>query len=101
MGVAMMVAGAYWMGGAETSATLNIAIMVVGLMEAAACFYALHLHRVAWAFALSINGTACIVMLFSAPRIRDASEIGLGVALAPSVLFGAIVVLYTIAENEF
>ena len=101
LGMSMMAFGGYLFLNSSQVATLNIAIIVVGLIQVASSFFSLRMVRVAWAFALSINGTAAIVTLFAAPRIRDAAEVSILVALLPCLLFAAIVLLHSFEPKEF
>ena len=79
---------------------LTIALLVGGALEAALCWYASRGVRAAWAFAVSISGTAGLVFLFSAPKIRDALDVSLGVAMLPCVAGAAAAILLSMAENE-
>lgn len=80
---------------------LNVALLVLAIVEGAASFYMLKGKRVAWAFSLSVNGTCSVVLLFSAPRIRDAAEVSIVFALVPCLLFGVLVLLSSLKPEEF
>ena len=97
----MICAGAYLVVKGNTPLTLGISLICVGLMESAASFYTIKRVRVAWAFSISINGTAFVVFLFTSARIRDAAETHLLVALIPCLIFGAIVLLHALHSEEF
>lgn len=100
-GLGLMGFAVYLIGTAETPLTLDLALIVVGLIECVASFYTLQRVRVAWSFALSINGTVFAVLLFSAPRIRDAADVSIVVALIPSLIFGALVLLHSLQTDDF
>ncbi len=79
---------------------LTIGLMASGLMLAALCGLTFYRVRAAWSFALSMCGTAGMVFLFSAPKIRDALEVSLTVALLPCVAGAAAAILLAMAANE-
>ena len=100
-GLGLVACGVYFMLAASTSLTLNISLIVMGIAEFATSFYTLKRLRVAWSFALSINGTAFVVFLFTAPRIRDTAEVSIGVALIPCLIFGAMVLMHSLHTDDF
>jgi predicted PurR-regulated permease PerM len=79
---------------------LTIALFIAGALETALCWFAMKGVRAAWAFALSISGTAGLVFLFSAPKIRDALEVSLGVALLPCLAGAAAAIMLAMATGE-
>jgi len=93
--------GLYLFKGSGTPMTLNIALLVLAVIEGTTGVFSLFGKRVAWAFSLSINGTCAVVMLFSAPRIRDAASVSLIVALLPCLIFGFLVLLQSLNPEEF
>jgi hypothetical protein len=101
VGALMICSGVYLMVAKGTPMALDIAVSVVGLMEAAACYYTIRRYRVAWSFAISINATAAVVFLFSSARIRDAAGVHIVLALVPCLIFGLIVVLQAMHSEEF
>ncbi len=101
VGVGLCLAGLVSMiGEAPTPMPLSIAMWLVGFGNLATSFYALRRVRVAWSFSISINATAGLVFLFAAPRLRDAFETSLLVALLPVVLLVAITTLLAMAADE-
>ena len=102
-GLGLIAGGIYFMlaASSSTSITLNISLIVMGIAEFATSFYTLKRLRVAWSFALSINGTAFIVFLFTAPRIRDTAEVSIGLALIPCLIFGAMVLMHALHTDDF
>lgn len=102
LGFGMILLGV-WLFSASSavSGTLSVAVIVVGVIELASSFYMLKAHRVAWAFSMSINGTAAVVFLFSTPRIRDAADLSLGLSAIPFVLFAVVVSLSAMSSEEF
>ena len=97
----MVASGAYLLIKGETPITLGIAVVCVGIMEAAASYYTIRCFRVAWAFAISINGTGFVVFLFSSARIRDAVGTNIIFALVPCLVFGFVVLLHALHSEEF
>jgi hypothetical protein len=78
----------------------SIALVVAGFVNWISCFYTMRRIRVAWAFALSLNGTGSVLFLFGAPKVRDAFETNLGIGILPMVLFLATTVLLAAASDE-
>jgi hypothetical protein len=101
VGTVMALGGVYMLVSSSTPITLDIALICAGAMEFAASFYTLKRIRVAWAFAISINGTAFVVFLFTSARLRDATDAHIAVALLPAIIFAALVVLQTLHNEEF
>ncbi len=93
--------GIYLFTGNDTPMTLNVALLVLAVVEGVTGVFTLLGRRVAWAFSLSINGTCAVVMLFSAPRIRDAASVSLITALIPCLTFGMLVLLQSLSPEEF
>lgn len=79
---------------------LTVALCLFGGLLAALAWFALRRVRVAWAFATSLSGTAAVAFLFSAPKIRDALEIELGVALLPSMIGAAACIMLALAAPD-
>ena len=79
---------------------LTIALCVAGALEASLCWLTMRRVRVAWAFATAIGGTAAVVFLFSAPKIRDALEVSLAVALVPAAIGAIVATLLATAAGE-
>lgn len=100
-GLALLGFSIHLFANTGTSQPLNMAIVVLGITQLACAYYTLRTVRVAWAFALSINGTAAVVLLFSAPRIRDAADVSILVALLPCVLASVIVILHSLKPEDF
>jgi hypothetical protein len=81
-------------------APLTVALCLAGSLQAVLAFYALRRVRIAWAFATSLSGTAAVAFLFSAPKIRDALAIELGVALLPSLVGAAACIMLALAAPD-
>jgi hypothetical protein len=79
---------------------LVIALCVAGAIQAALSWYTIRRVRAAWAFATAIGGTAAVVFLFSAPKIRDALDVSLGMALLPAAIGAAVATLLALAAAE-
>ncbi|MCP4444615.1 MAG: hypothetical protein GY811_04620 [Myxococcales bacterium] len=97
----LLVAGGYLATSDATPLPLDIALLVIAVVEGSTAFFTLQSKRVAWAFSLSVNGSCSLVMLFSAPRIRDAADVSILVALVPCILFGLLVLLQSLRPEEF
>ena len=100
-GLALVAFSIHLVANADTTQPLNVAIALLGITQLACSYFTLRLVRVAWAFALSINGTAAVVLLFSAPRIRDAAEVSILVALVPCMLASLLVILHSLKPEDF
>jgi len=81
--------------------TLNVALLVLAVVEGSTGYFTMKGKRAAWAFALSINGTCSVVLLFTAPRIRDAADVSIFVALVPCLIFALLVMLLALNSEEF
>ena len=101
VGVGLLGFAIYLMAATRTPMAMDVSLIVIGLSEIAACAYTIKRVRVAWSFALSINGSAFVVFLFSAPRIRDAAEVSIGIALVPCLIFGTLVLMHSLHTEEF
>jgi hypothetical protein len=77
---------------------LSIAFLVVAAVEIATGLFTLKVVRIAWAFGSSLNGTAAVVFLFGAPKVRDALQVHIALALIPCLVFGAITVLLALGS---
>lgn len=101
VGVGILGFGVYLMTSTSMSGTLAVALMIFGVVETVVSYFSLRRLRAAWAFALSVNGTAFVSTLFGAPKIRDAAEISIGGALVPCVVFGVLALLHALSADEF
>lgn len=79
---------------------LTVALVAAGALEAALGWFTLNRRRGAWAFATSLSGTAAVAFLFSAPKIRDALEVELGVALVPALVGAAACIMLAMAAPD-
>ena len=77
-----------------------VALLVFGGLQAALGWFAFRLVRAAWAFATSLAGTTAAAFLFSAPKIRDALEVELGIALIPSLVGAAACIMLAMASPD-
>jgi len=101
LGTGLFTLGAY--GGLKADPLpmpLTAALALSGGLLAVLAWYALRRVRLAWAFATSLSGTAALAFLFSAPRIRDALGVELGVALLPSMLGAAACIMLALAAPD-
>ena len=79
---------------------LVVALFFFGGMQAGLGWFAFRRVRAAWAFATALAGTTAVAFLFSAPKIRDALEIELGVALIPSLVGAAACLMLAMAAPD-
>ncbi len=79
---------------------LTTALLLFGVMLAVLGWFALQRVRLAWAFATSLSGTAAVAFLFSAPKIRDALGIELGIALLPAMIGAAACIMLALAAPD-
>ena len=100
LGLGLVVIGARGFLGDSLPLPLTIGLVLGGGTMAALCVFAARRVRAAWAFALSMCGTAGLVFLFSAPKIRDALDVSLPLALLPCVAGAAAAILLAMAADE-
>lgn len=101
-GVALAGLGGYLLAtGSDLPGALQVSLVLIGVIQVVCGWQAIKRSRAAWAFALSINGTAFIVFLFGAPKLRDAAEISIGLALLPAIIFAMVTTLYALDSDEF
>ncbi len=103
LGLATIILGAWLLvvKPPSISITLSVSVVVMGVIELGASYFTLQGKRVAWAFMMSINGTAAVVFLFSAPRIRDAADLSLSLAAVPCLLFAIVVGFGAFSSDDF
>jgi hypothetical protein len=82
-------------GKVDLPTPLVLALFMGGPLQGVLCWKALHRSRVAWSFAVALSGTAALVCLFSAPKIRDALGLSIGMAILPAVV--ALVVCWLLS----
>ena len=80
---------------------LNIALIILGSISVAVSTLLLRRNRAAWAFAVSLNGTAALATVIAAPRIRDTFGLSIAQALIPAFVFAVIVLLHSLAADDF
>lgn len=100
-GFAFFGLGLYLLVGGLASMPFSFAFLVGGFVEVVTGWFTLRRVRAAWAFACSLNGTAAIVFLFGAPKIRDAIDVSIGLALLPAFLLGIITLLCGLTSDDF
>jgi len=101
LGVGLIVLGAY--GALEEHPLpmpLTTALLLFGALLAVLGWFALRRVRLAWAFTTSLSGTAAVAFLFSAPKIRDALGMELGVALLPAMIGAAACIMLALAAPD-
>ena len=101
IGLGLLVLGV--LGGLRTDPlpfALVLAMCLFGAMEGVVSWLTIRRQRIAWSFAVSISGTMALACLFGAPKIRDAMEVGIGLAVLPSLLSAVTTVLLAMAADE-
>lgn len=102
VGAGMVLLGAYMiLGATHQPVPLAIALIILGCVEVVTAFYALRVVRVAWAYALAVNGVLSVVNLFGAPKVRDTAEVFIGAALTPAFIFAVITLLYALSSDDY
>jgi hypothetical protein len=79
---------------------LVLALSVAGLALVPLSWLTLARSRAAWAFAVSLSGTSALVFLFTAPKIRDAMSVPIGIALVPCVVGAVVVTLLAMGADD-
>lgn len=100
LGLAVL-GGKLLLEGSQLPGALQVGLILIGGVQLCCAYYALRGARAAWSFALSLNGTAFVVFLFGAPKLRDAAEVPIGAALAPALIFATISTLYALSSDDF
>jgi hypothetical protein len=83
----------------DAAKPFSTALVVSGFLAVVLSWYTYQLSRVAWSFLLSLDGTAAVVFLFGAAKVRDAWDTVLAVGLIPAVLFGVAAALVATSEE--
>jgi hypothetical protein len=78
---------------------LVLAMCLFGALECVVSWLTIRRQRVAWSFAVSLSGTMALACLFGAPKIRDAMDVGIGLAVMPSLLAAVTTVLLAMAAD--
>ncbi len=86
---------------ATTSIPFDMAFLIAGFLDVVLCYFALGRNRAAWAFALSLNGTGGLFMLFRAIQLGGkVTLLDIG-ALLLCVAFIAATVLLSLSSSEY
>lgn len=80
---------------------LLVSLLVIGFGGALLGWFTLRGRRIAWAFAVSLNGTLAAVLMFAGPRLRDLMGASLVVAELPALLFAVITTLLIVSGSVF
>jgi len=101
LGVGLVALGAYGaLKERPLPAPLTTALLLFGTLLAVLGWFALRRVRLAWAFATSLSGTTAVAFLFSAPKIRDALGMELGIALLPAMIGAAACIMLALAAPD-
>jgi hypothetical protein len=101
-GVALGLLGGYLLAtGSDLPGALSVSLVLIGVAQVVCALHAIRRVRVAWSFGLSINGTAFVIFLFGAPKLRDAAEVSIALALVPAVLFAVITTLFALSADDY
>jgi hypothetical protein len=79
----------------------SVAMVVLGALEMLLCYFCMRRVRVAWSFAVSLNGVATVIFLFGAPKVRDAFDVNMLLGLLPMAVFLAITALLAAATDDY
>ena len=94
-------AGSMLFGDGTEPMPLQIAVLVTALLEATLCYLAYRRIRVAWSFAVSLNGTLAVVLFFGATNVRDGLGVSLTFGFMPSLAFALITVLLALGPEDY
>ncbi|WP_428261410.1 hypothetical protein [Haliangium sp.] len=89
------------LGSTDEPMPKQLAFLLAGGLQAYLCLSALRRRRVAWAFALSMDGTLGAVFLLGVAKIRDGFEVPMSLALLPAVGFAVITTLLAIGAEDY
>lgn len=99
IGAALMAIGV-WTGVARLAPlALGVVLVIAGVAEIAIAWFAGHRARLAWSFALSLNGTASVVFLFAIPKLGDTIGSRL-LSAAVAAVFAAVTLLWSLSHAE-
>jgi len=101
VGVCFFVYGVYLMFLGDKPMPFAFTMLIGGAVNSLVSAYALRRSRVAWSFALSLNGVAAVVFLFGAPKIRDGLDLHILIALMPCIALSVATVMYWLAADQF
>lgn len=101
IGLGLAIGGIYATVEGDWPKPLAIAIMVIGSVQIGLSLSTLRRSRLAWGFLTSIHATGVVLLFFAGPTIRDAFDVGLGLALIPSFVYGLLCTLLAIDAIHF
>ena len=78
---------------------LVLGMVLFGALLTVCAWLTLRRARVAWSFAVSMSGTIALTCLAGAPKIRDAMEVSIGVAMLPSLLAAVTTIFLAMAAD--
>lgn len=103
IGLGLGFLGLGMLGGISSSHSLPyplvLGMILFGALQTVCAWLTLRRARVAWSFAVSMSGTIALACLFGAPKIRDAMEVSIGVAMLPSLLAAVTTVFLAMAAD--
>ena len=79
----------------------SFALLLAGFINVVCCYFTMRKIRVAWSFALALNGTGVLLFLFGAPKVRDAIDANLAIGFIPMLAFLLATALLALAADEF
>jgi hypothetical protein len=101
LGLGLLCSGLYALAiGADAPKPLIVSLLLVGSLQIGLSWLVLGRNRAAWAFLLSSVGTAALIFLFASPRLRDAFDVALPLALLPSTAFALTTIFLALASDE-
>ena len=87
--------------GTAQSLPFKLAFLAGGVLECVLCVHALRRSRVGWSFATALSGTAAVVFLFGAPKVRDGLEVSIALGFIPCLVFSVITVLLALGFEDY
>jgi len=101
-GVACFGYGLVGLADATTAILLDLAFLLAGFADVVLCYFALVRSRAAWAFAVSLNGTGFLVLVFRAMQLAGevSSTDVAAVLLCVAFLMAAFLLSLASAEYE-
>jgi hypothetical protein len=102
LGVCLLSFGVYTFVRAEpTPAPFSLALVLGGALGVVLGWLSLRGNRPAWAFALSLNGTAFVMFLFGVARVRDGTGLHLALAMVPALAYGFTTLMMALGSDEY
>ena len=79
----------------------SIAFLLCGVVELATCWFTIFRRRIAWSFAVSLNGTGALIFLFAIPKVRDGFGVPAILAVLPFFVLTLTTILLSLGNDEY